>query len=51
MSSLAICWVEGREGLVPLLEETVKVFSPPVCVSVGEVLVYSGGVEMVVVGA
>lgn len=51
MSSLAICGVEGREGLVPLLEETVKVFSPPVCVSVGEVLVYSGGVEMVVVGA
>lgn len=39
MSSLAICGVEGREGLVPLLEETVKVFSPPVCVCVGEVLV------------
>lgn len=26
MSGLAICGVEGREGLEPVLEETVKVF-------------------------
>lgn len=38
MSGLAIRGVEGREGLVLVLEETVKVFSLQVCVCVGEVL-------------
>lgn len=32
MSGLAIRGVEGREGLVLVLEETVKVFSLQVCV-------------------
>lgn len=32
MSGLAIGGVEGREGLVLVLEETVKVFSLQVCV-------------------
>lgn len=34
MSGLAIRWVEGREGLVLVLEETVKVFSLQVCVCI-----------------